>query len=207
MQESMGSREPSFTTDKSIEQLIIENNCKEIEKMFEEVQLYEYTSNYTTMSNHLIATLVLNYASVCERRGKLSEELAEIIIARTASSVDIFKFLRTLIVYSGIEVSKYEHIELPPELLYDLLNDKMNDSASDRILELDEASFYSLAVMIVGGKVKELNHGFSIPVIQYVYYNDTMPLEDLLIYMAANLDQPSVAFLEELSRGIFGMIL
>ena len=203
----MGSREPSFTTDKSIEQLIIENNCKEIEKMFEEVQLYEYTSNYTTMSNHLIATLVLNYASVCERRGKLSEELAEIIIARTASSVDIFKFLRTLIVYSGIEVSKYEHIELPPELLYDLLNDKMNDSASDRILELDEASFYSLAVMIVGGKVKELNHGFSIPVIQYVYYNDTMPLEDLLIYMAANLDQPSVAFLEELSRGIFGMIL
>lgn len=207
MQEPMGSREPNFTTDRSIEQLIIENNCKEIEKMFEEVQLYEYTSNYTTMSNHLIATLVLNYASVCERRGKLSEELAEIIIARTASSVDIFKFLRTLIVYSGIEVSEYEHIELPPELLYDLLNDKMNDSASDRILELDETSFYSLAVMIVGGKVKELNHGFSIPVIQYVYYNDTMPLEDLLIYMAANLDQPSVAFLEELSRGIFGMIL
>ena len=207
MQESMESREPSFTTDKSIEQLIIENNCKEIEKMFEEVQLYEYTSNYTTMSNHLIATLVLNYASVCERRGKLSEELAEIIIARTASSVDIFKFLRTLIVYSGIEVSEYEHIELPPELLYDLLNDKMNDSASDRILELDETSFYSLAAMIIGGKVKELNHGFSIPVIQYVYYNDTMPLEDLLIYMAANLDQPSVAFLEELSRGIFGMIL
>lgn len=207
MQEPMESREPSFTTDKSIEQLIIENNCKEIEKMFEEVQLYEYASNYTTMSNHLIATLVLNYASVCERRGKLSEELAEIIIARTASSVDIFKFLRTLIVYSGIEVSKYEHIELPPELLYDLLNDKMNDSASDRILELDEASFYSLAAMIIGGKVKELNHGFSIPVIQYVYYNDTMPLEDLLIYMAANLDQPSVAFLEELSRGIFGMIL
>ena len=203
----MESREPSFTTDKSIEQLIIENNCKEIEKMFEEVQLYEYTSNYTTMSNHLIATLVLNYASVCERRGKLSEELAEIIIARTASSVDIFKFLRTLIVYSGIEVSEYEHIELPPELLYDLLNDKMNDSASDRILELDETSFYSLAAMIIGGKVKELNHGFSIPVIQYVYYNDTMPLEDLLIYMAANLDQPSVAFLEELSRGIFGMIL
>lgn len=207
MQESMGSREPSFTTDKSIEQLIIENNCKEIEKMFEEVQLYEYASNYTTMSNHLIATLVLNYASVCERRGKLSEELAEIIIARTASSVDIFKFLRTLIVYSGIEASEYGHIELPPELLYDLLNDKMNDSASDRILELDEASFYSLAVMIVGGKVKELSHGFSIPVIQYVYYNGTMPLEDLLIYMAANLDQPSVAFLEELSRGIFGMIL
>ena len=207
MQEPMGSREPNFTTDRSIEQLIIENNCKEIEKMFEEVQLYEYTSNYTTMSNHLIATLVLNYASVCERRGKLSEELAEIIIARTASSVDIFKFLRTLIVYSGIEVSEYEHIELPPELLYDLLNDKMNDSASDRILELDEASFYSLAAMIIGGKVKELNHGFSIPVIQYVYYNDTMPLEDLLIYMAANLDQPSVAFLEELSRGIFGMIL
>lgn len=203
----MGSREPSFTTDKSIEQLIIENNCKEIEKMFEEVQLYEYASNYTTMSNHLIATLVLNYASVCERRGKLSEELAEIIIARTASSVDIFKFLRTLIVYSGIEVSEYEHIELPPELLYDLLNDKMNDSASDRILELDEASFYSLAVMIVGGKVKELSREFSIPVIQYVYYNGTMPLKDLLIYMAANLDQPSVAFLEELSRGIFGMIL
>ena len=100
-----------------------------------------------------------------------------------------------------------EHIELPPELLYDLLNDNMNDSASDRILELDEASFYSLAAMIIGGKVKELNHGFSIPVIHYVYYNDIMPLEDLLIYMAANLDQPSVAFLEELSRGIFGMIL
>jgi len=200
-------KEPNFTTDKTIEQLIAENNCKEIEKMFDEVQLYEYTSNYTTMSNHLIATLVLNYASVCERRGKLSEELAEIIIARTASSVDIFKFLRTLIVYSGIEVSEYEHIELPPELLYDLLNDKMNDSVSDRILELDEASFYSLAAMIIGGKVKELNHGFSIPVIQYIYFNDTMPLEDLLIYMAANLDQPSVAFLEELSRGVFGMFL
>lgn len=207
MQEPMESREPNFTTDRSIEQLIIENNCKEIEKMFEEVQLYEYVSNYTTMSNHLIATLVLNYASVCERRGKLSEELAEIIIARTASSVDIFKFLRTLIVYSGIEASKYEHIELPPELLYDLLNDKMNDSASDRILELDETSFYSLAAMIVGGKVKELSREFSIPVIQYVYFNGTMPLEDLLIYMAANLDQPSVAFLEELSRGIFGIIL
>ena len=200
-------KEPNFTTDKTIEQLIAENNCKEIEKMLEEVELFEYKSNYTTMSNHLIATLVLSYASVCERQGKLSEELAEIIIARTASSVDIFKFLRTLIVYSGIEVSKYEHIELPPELLYDLLNDKMNDSASDRILELDEAGFYSLAAMIIGGKVKELSRKFSIPVIQYIYFNDTMPLEDLLIYMAANLDQPSVAFLEELSRGIFGMIL
>ena len=200
-------KEPNFTTDKTIEQLIAENNCKEIEKMLEEVELFEHKSNYTTMSNHLIATLVLNYASVCERRDKLSEELAEIIIARTASSVDIFKFLRTLMVYCDIKPSEYEQVELPPELLYDLCNDKMNKSVSDRILELDENSFYGLVTMIVSGKVKELAHGFSIPVIRYAYYNSIMPLEDLLVYMATNLDQPSVAFLEELSRGVFGMFL
>lgn len=200
-------KEPNFTTDKTIEQLIAEDNCKEIEKMLEEVELFEDESNYTTMSNHLIATLVLNYASVCERQGKLSEELAEIIIARTASSVDIFKFLRTLMVYCDIESSKYKQVELPPELLYDLCNDKMNKSVSDRILELDEDSFYGLVTTVVSGKVKELNHGFSIPVVHYVYYNSIMPLEDLLVYMATNLDQPSVAFLEELSRGVFGMFL
>ena len=47
--------------------------------------------------------------------------------------------------------------------------------------------------------------GFSIPVVHYVYYRQVVPLDTMLAYMATNLDQSPVTFLEDLSRDLFGM--
>ena len=196
---------PESTTDIEIEQLIEENNCDAISRMLEEVDMYEYAVNETTSTNHIVATLVLNFASACAFRDTLSPELAKTIIARTASSVDIFKFLRTLVIYCDIDVSQYDDYELPDELIYDLKNNNMNGSVTERILALDEDEFFGLATLIIGGKIKELDMGFSIPVVHYVYYRQVVPLDTMLAYMATNLNQPSVTFLEELSRDLFGM--
>ena len=105
--------EPESTTDIEIEQLIEENNCDAISRILEEVDMYEYAVNETTFTNHIVATLVLNFASACAFRDTLSPELAKTIIARTASSVDIFKFLRTLVIYCDIDVSQYDDYVSP----------------------------------------------------------------------------------------------
>lgn len=196
--------EPDSTTDIEIEELIETNNIEAISYIFDEVDMYEYEVNETTTANHVVATLILNFASVCAFRETLSSELAKTIIARTASSVDIFKFLRTLVLYCDVDTT-CQTDELPRELIYNLQHDTMNWSVVDRVLALDEEEFFSLATLIVSGKIKELDRGFSIPVVHYVYYRELLPLDALLAYMATNLDQPSVAFLEELSRGIFGL--
>lgn len=196
---------PESTTDIEIKQLIEENNCDAISRILEAFDMYEYAVNETTSTNHIVATLVLNFASACAFRDTLSPELAKTIIARTASSVDIFKFLRTLVIYCDIDVSQYDDYELPDGLIYDLKNNNMNDSVTERILALDEDEFFGLATLIIGDKIKELDMGFSIPVVHYVYYRQVVPLDTMLAYMATNLDQSPVTFLEELSRDQFGM--
>ncbi len=197
--------EHGSTTDVEIKELIINNNCDEIIELFEEAGLQEYTVNPTTTANHFLATIVLNFASVCALKETLSPEMAKIIIARTASSVHIFDFLRTLVLYCDIDISHPDAEVLPRELVYDLKNNKMNGSVTDRILALDEEEFNNLVALILNGNVNSLHKGFSIPVMHYLYYSNVIPLDSLLVYMATNLEQPSTPFLEELSRGIFGM--
>lgn len=186
--------EPGSTTDIEIEEFVETNNIEAISDIFDEVDMYEYEVNETTTTNHIVATLILNYASVCAFRESLSSELAKTIIARTASSVDIFKFLRTIILYCDVDTSYESDDELPRGLIYDLQHNTMNWSVVYRMLSLDEEEFFSLASLIVSGKIKELDRGFSIPVVHYVYYRELLPLDALLAYMATNLDQPSVDF-------------
>ncbi len=195
--------EESSVTNTEIRRLVINNDSEAIIKILEDFGLHEDSVIEITTANHYLARLFLNFATACASNGRLSPETAQAIISRTASSVDIFTFLSTVMDHCEIEPSDdFENI--PCELLFDLSHNALSDSAVDSIMMLEESEFFNLASFILSREVLELSYGFSIPIMHYLYYHEALlPLEWLLAYMAINLEEPAPSFLEELSREIY----
>lgn len=133
---------------------------------------------------------ILRLASAKAWLGKLSLEMADMLVKRISRTVNIYWFLEVLFITEDVTTAKRDL--LPREICDAILNDSpCNESIANRISQLSYDEFRAMVSFL---KQEPLEHDvrvdFNTPILSYILDNNVVTKDYLFIIMASSLLPP-----------------
>ena len=125
---------------------------------------------------------ILTYASAASLSGSLDEAVANELIDRLATKVDIFQLLRYVIACAAIEAKDTDAI--PEEIREAIGSKEEKDDLAQAIGDLDSAIFATLLCFLAEGGIECINAAHSLPIIRRIYEEGVINGGVLFAYMA-----------------------
>ena len=167
---------------KEIIDTIRENDTARAVEMLEAFMLTKPPRVLTPGSKKLALTM-LGAASAMSYRGALYNSLAEELIERTAATVELFRFISYVIIAAEIKTDKFGIDTIPEEIRKALREGICTDEIANAIEKLDKSTFAAMLVYIMTDEVKCLSVEFNLPIIRYIYTEETISQDLLFAYM------------------------
>lgn len=190
----------SFTR-KEVREAILGNDTDRVAEILEEFELLKDGTppSFTSGDKDLVSEM-LNFASIAAWHEKLSEELAEELIERTAMTVDIFSFLR--LVVAGAEILDGGFDDIPQNIRKALCRNDYTDKIARAIDNLDDKTFRTLLAYLGTGAIEIIHVKFNLPIIRRIYNDKTIPADLMFAFMSSNLRDT----IDERFDGVLGII-
>ena len=175
---------------KEIIDTIRENDTARAVEMLEAFMLTKPPRALTPGSKKLALTM-LGAASAMSYYGALYNSLAEELIERTAVTVELFSFISYVIIAAEIKTDKFGIDTIPEEIRTALHEGICTDEIANAIEKLDKSTFAAMLAYIMTDEVKRLSIEFNLPIIRYVYTEETIPQDLLFAYMGLCFHEPT----------------
>lgn len=167
---------------KEIIDTIRENDTARAVEMLEAFMLTKPPRVLAPESKKLALTM-LGAASAMSYHGALYNSLAEELIERTAATVELFRFISYVIIAAEIKTDKFGIDTIPEEIRTALHEGICTDEIANAIEKLDKSTFAAMLAYIMTDEVKRLSVEFNLPIIRYIYTEETIPQDLLFAYM------------------------
>ena len=127
---------------------------------------------------------MLSAASAMSWHDNLDDDLAHELIERTAMTVNIFSFLRLVVIGGGIEREDFDTI--PEQIRAALRKNDYTDQIARAIEDLDADVLKTLLNYFISGEVETSHVKFNLPVIRRIYSDEIIPANLMFAFMASN---------------------
>ena len=173
-------------TREIIRNAITANDIQTVSNIFDEFELRTDTRPCFTSGDKECVSTILSCASAMCYRGELDHELIAEIINHTAMTVDIFPFLRLVILAAKIENNDFNAI--PKAIRSILKKNKYVKDIAHKIESLDDEAFFALLTFLIDAdRITELDVLYSVPIIRHIYERGILSVDILFSYMACSL--------------------
>ena len=166
---------------------ILNNDTARVAAMLEGFDLLKDGTppHFTSADKSLVSTM-LGAASAMDWHDDLADDLAEELVERTAMTVDIFQFLRLVMIAARIKTEDYDKI--PEEIRETLLKcNSYSDEIARAIEELDHETFEALIAFIPTDEIERISTKFNLPIVRRVYAEGMIPTSLMFAFMANSL--------------------
>lgn len=173
-------------TNREVMDVILDNNAARMTEILEAFDLTnDGTPPHFSSANRPIASIMLSFASAMSFRNNLDSDLAKELIERTAMTVDIFVFAQLVVTVAGFETDNFDII--PEKIRTALKKNDYADGIACAIEELDNDAFVALLAFLLTKDVERTNVKFNLPIMRYIYANETISEGLLFAYMGLSL--------------------
>ena len=173
-------------SNKDIFDAILNNDTAKAAEMLEGFDLTkDDIAPFFTSDDRQIVSIMLSAASVMSRHNNLDDDLAHELIERTATTVNIFPFLRLVVI--GGEIEREDFDTIPEKIRAALRKNDYTDQIARAIEDLDADVLKTLLNYFISEEVKSSHIKFNLPVIRRIYSDEIIPADLMFALMASNL--------------------
>ena len=173
-------------SNKDIFDAILNNDTAKAAEMLEEFDLTKDGTpppHFTSADRQVVST-ILSAASAMSWHDNLDDDLAHELIERTAMTVNIFPFLRLVVI--GGEIEREDFDTIPEKIRAALRKNDYTDQIARAIEDLDADVLKTLLNYFISGEVETSHVKFSLPVIRRIYSDEIIPADLMFAFMASN---------------------
>lgn len=192
------------TIDEKVWSAIRKNDIVAIRAMMDDFSVFKGDAEpCISKPSKRVMAAILTYASAASLSGSLDEAVANELIDRLATKVDIFQLLHYVVACAAIEAKDTDAI---PEEIREALGgeEEKNDDFTQAIGDLDSAIFATLLCFLAEGGIECMNAAHSLPIIRRIYEEGVINGGVLFAYMALSLRK---AFEEDMAEEYLPTIL
>lgn len=172
-------------SDKDIFDAILNNDTAKAAEMLEGFDLTkDGTPPHFTSADRRVVSTMLSAASAMSWHDNLDDDLAHELIERTAMTVNIFPFLRLVVI--GGEIEREDFDTIPEKIRAALRKNDYTDQIARAIEDLDADVLKTLLNYFISGEVETSHVKFNLPVIRRIYSDEIIPANLMFAFMASN---------------------
>ena len=192
---------------KEIINAILENDTARVAEILEAFGLRKDGSLpvFTSADKKLVTTM-LGFASAKDLNLSegLSDDLAEELIERTAMTVDIFEFMKLIMIAVDVDIVDYN--DIPNDIREALVKNKYSDEIARAIESpIDDYALKALIDFIATGQVEEIHIKFNLPIIRRVYGSGWVTQDEILAFMGLCLRETVEEHFDDL-QGVLSVL-